>query len=127
MTTAAAYVCTVSRARALCLAHTLQHDEIFAAPTPTTTAPGDAALTPATVEPTAKVKPKCNTPGKIFLMTFVPGWIAAEHDRSQRVRMLNAILEAVKTETTFDPTGWTDAYVQAKLKKLAAEVRHTRK
>ena len=56
-------------------------------------------------------------------MTFVSKWIADEKNRSGRVAILKAILEAIKNESQIDTAGWNPAYLEAKLKKLAAKQR----
>ena len=43
-----------------------------------------------------------------FLMPFVSKWIADKDDRAARVRMLQAILEAVATENQLDSSQWNE-------------------
>ena len=58
-----------------------------------------------------------------FLMPFVSKWIADKDDRAARVRMLQAILEAVATENQLDSSQWNEKNLGFRLKKLAAKVR----
>ena len=78
----------------------------------------DAGLVPA-----VNVTPSCGTVGKIFLQTFVSSWIAAKTDRAQRVRIIKTIMEQVQAEEQVNASGWSPAYVETKLKKLAAATR----
>ena len=57
----------------------------------------------------------------IFLCVFLPPYISSTDDRAQRVRIIKSILEAVKTESSFDSSRWTEKTVEAKLKKMAAK------
>jgi len=68
--------------------------------------------------------PKFGTVADAFLATFVSKWIADEHNRPGRVATLKAILAAVKTESAFDSTGWTDKNLGLHMKKLAHKARH---
>jgi hypothetical protein len=56
-----------------------------------------------------------------FLCVFLPPYISSTDDRAQRVRIIKSILEAVKTESSFDSSRWTEKTVEAKLKKMAAK------
>ena len=69
-------------------------------------------------------KPSCDKIGLLVLQVYVPSWIAAERDRPQRVRIIQTIMEQIKTEEQLDAKGWTPKYVEAKLKKLAAATRN---
>ena len=56
-------------------------------------------------------------------MTFVSKWIADKEDRGARKATIKAILDAVQTESEINSSGWTDAYMIGKMKKLAAKQR----
>ena len=85
----------------------------------------DGMPTPETAaaEPPAKKKPACGSSGEVFLKTFVSAWIAAEHNRPSRVAIIRAILEAAKTDSVLEGCNWDEAYLHAKMKKLAAKQR----
>ena len=59
----------------------------------------------------------------VFLTVFLGPYINAEDDRSQRVKVIKGILEAVKTESSFDSSKWTKKTLEGKLKKLAANAK----
>lgn len=58
-----------------------------------------------------------------FLCVFLPPYISSTDDRAHRVRIIKSILEAVKTDTTFDSSRWTEKTVDGKLKKMAAKLK----
>ena len=62
-------------------------------------------------------------------MTFISKWIVdeIEKNRSGRVNIIKTIIEAIKCESQINTTGWNPAYLEAKLKKLAAKQRKVAK